>query len=163
MATRGVWLGQYNYPSNDCTEFWYMCSSWRCRNYLLFERRVWSAQEIDRALKYACEQNAMGVTVTKMKENTESSHFNTRLVFSVGQFKEHQPRFNSDVACVVNYEELIPCPNGNRPTNVQLVMFQMSPLHTIYDGTKRRTWIRNWGRTLSKNWKVVKASQRFGG
>ena len=95
MATAGVRLGRYDHPRGDCMEFWYECESRKCEVHLFFAQPARSIREIDKALKYACEQNATGVTVTR-------SNTNAGLVFCIRGFKPYKPGFNS-LRCSIHH------------------------------------------------------------
>jgi predicted Ser/Thr protein kinase len=120
----GVRLGQYNYDGDDPrVELWYQCESRHCQVYLLFEERPRSQKsETIRALEYACRESATGVSIRRMKSNKEEPSY--RLSFHVIPFKPFQPRFNSNLDLVIDYEDLVIRPDRQLTKNVQVVTFE---------------------------------------
>lgn len=124
MTKPGLPLGQYNYPGDKhSAEFWYNCLDRDCEVYLFFDHSLLSRFDIPPALKYASEENAKGVVITRMKADMKTPGFR-QLEYRVCEFKPYQPRFNSDVWPVLKYEELSVHTSGKLASNVQIVTFE---------------------------------------
>jgi hypothetical protein len=119
MTKPGIPFGQYNYPDDKhSVEFWYHCQHRGCEVYLLFDHSLWSQFDIPPALEYASQENSKGVVITRMTAPRPRQP-----QYRICEFKPYQPRFNSDVSPVLNYEELSFHSSGKLALNVQIVTF----------------------------------------
>ena len=123
MKTAGVWdhigsseLGRYHHPQALPLELWYRCPLRKCEVNLRFECWYQSSNEIVAGLKFAFENDANGVRITRL------DHFN-QFQYSKMNGRPLQFAFNSDYHAV-EYDDLTPVPGGEITDNLHIVIYQ---------------------------------------
>src|SRR5271169_6600514 len=89
-------LGQYNHPKGLPLELWYECPLRKCEVNLFWEIYYTCPEDIQDAMKYAYDNNAKGVKITKQK-GVGGFHF------SIFEGRRLQFAFNTDYQ-VVDYD-----------------------------------------------------------
>jgi tRNA A-37 threonylcarbamoyl transferase component Bud32 len=126
MTTASVWddirsweLGRYHHPQKLPLEVWYQCPLRKCEVNLVFECWYQSSNEIVAALKYAYNNHANGVRITRLNISDDFKDFQyTKIDGRPLQFA-----FNSDYHAV-QYEDLTPIADGEITNNVHIVTYQ---------------------------------------
>jgi hypothetical protein len=126
MSTANVWekirsreLGRYYHPQRLPLELWYQCPIRKCEVNLRFECWYRSSNEIVAALKYANNNHANGVRITRLNISDNIPDFQ----YTKMDGRPLQFAFNSDYHAV-QYEDLTPVTDGEITDNVHIVTYQ---------------------------------------
>jgi predicted Ser/Thr protein kinase len=117
-------VGSYQYPGEERYDLWYVCPFRSCTVYLEFPDGWKGENEVRMALKAANEKNTFAIKVTREPPKSTyslSPQPSGPLRFSVCEFKDYNPHFNSDFS-IVDHDELIELKTLKH--NVHLVTYQ---------------------------------------